>query len=84
MDMDPQMNNTNANQKGSAGTWITTIVILLVLAFGGWYFWGRDHGLNNQNAQSNSDEAASIEADLKATDVNSPDYDLNEANFNAS
>ncbi len=91
--MENQFNNTPGApvaQKGSAGGWITIIIVLLVLGFGAWYVWGKDNDAETQenlqsiNAQSSSDDTASIEADLNATDVNNPGYNLDEDNFTAS
>jgi hypothetical protein len=90
--MEPMNNNSSmpSSQKGSAGGWITIIIILLVLGFGAWYLWGRDNMATNDdnlqtiNDQSSSDDAASIEADLKATDTNNPGYNLDEDNFTSS
>ncbi len=91
--MENQFNNTPgapSAQKGSAGGWITIIIVLLVLGFGAWYLWGHksddaaENNLQSINAQSSSDDAASIEADLNSTDVNNPGYNLDESNFTSS
>ena len=80
-----QMNNRASASSLEKGSATIIIIILLVLVFGVWYFWGRsDSDLESIQTQSSSDEAAVIEADLNATDVNNPDYDLDESNFNAS
>ena len=80
-----QMNNRASASSLEKGSATIIIIILLVLVFGAWYFWGRsDSDLESIHTQSSSDEAAVIEADLNATDVNNPDYDLDESNFNAS
>ena len=80
-----QVNNRASASSLEKGSATIIIIILLVLVFGVWYFWGRsDSGLESIQTQSSSDEAAVIEADLNATDVNNPDYDLDESNFNAS
>jgi hypothetical protein len=85
-------------KSGSAGSLIAVVVVLAVIVAAALYFW-RERGamdenmddlynnnaaLETINAQSTSDEAASIEADLNATDVENVDYDLNEENFTAS
>lgn len=76
-------------EKKSYGPLIAVIIILLVMILGGLYFLGQRMGTdpyenlqtmqegdeitNSLEAQSNSDETASIEADLKATNVDSLD-----------
>mgnify|MGYP001581278015 CR=1 FL=1 len=84
-------NNTGmpSPQKGSTGSWMTIIIVLIILCFGAWYFWGwgnstASNSLNTVNSQSSSDAAASIEADLNTTDVNNPDYNLDADNFTSS
>lgn len=75
---------------GATGSVVATIVILAVLIVGAVYFWSQRTGMSDQealdsiNAQSASDDSTSIEADLKATDVNKVDYDLNPTNFTSS
>lgn len=80
----------NKNE-GSLGPIVGTIIILLVIILGGLYFWGeRAKRLNtvddssaqsagdiqNITTQSSSDATADIEADLKATDIDSVDANL--------
>jgi hypothetical protein len=90
--MNPNMNASSpAPRSNSTGFIIATLVLLAVIVAGGIYFW-RAHGdsaadnaaLREIKSQSSSDDTASIEADLEATDVNSVDYDLDESNFTAS
>lgn len=87
------MNNnsgTPSPQKGSAGSWITILIVLLVLGFGAWYMWGRGNNDDTTNSvqaigtQSSSDDAASIQADLNSTNVDNPNYNLDEGNFTGS
>lgn len=90
--MNPNMDaGSPAPRSSSTGFIIATLVLLAVIVAGGIYFW-QAHGdsaadnaeLREIGSQSSSDEAAAIEADLNATDVNSVDYDLDESNFTAS
>ncbi len=76
-------------EKKSYGPLIAVIIILLVMVLGGLYFLGQrmstdpyesletieegDEVTNSLEAQSDSDETASIEADLKATNVDGLD-----------
>lgn len=75
---------------GATGSVVATIVILAVLIVGAVYFWSQRTGMSGEealdsiNAQSASDDSASIEADLEATNVDSVDYDLNPDNFTSS
>ena len=91
--MDAPMNPNIPRQNASGtGFVIATVILLLVIVAGAVYFWKArtDKALTNDAAlsgieqQSNDDSAASIEADLNATDVNNVDYDLTESNFTAS
>lgn len=88
--MDENNNPLASRPAGSTGSVVATIVILAVLIVGAVYFWGQrtemseQEALDSINAQNQSDDTASIEADLDATDVDSVDYDLDEANFTAS
>jgi hypothetical protein len=77
--------NPAVQAKGSsAGPIIAGIVILAVIIFGALYFMGErqeleslETELNSINTQSSSDEAAAIEADLNATDVDDLDAEIN-------
>ena len=87
----PQPQMQPVQKSGSAWPVIGAIIILVIVALGAFYFWNQrasnrmlDDQLNGINAQSNSDEAASIEADLNATDVENVDYDLDEGNYTSS
>jgi hypothetical protein len=87
--MNPNM--SPAPRSSSTGFIIATLILLAVIVAGGTYFWqahGRsaadDAALQGIESQSSSDDAASIEADLNATDVNSVDSSLDESNFTAS
>ena len=91
--MNPNMNaGAPAPRSSSTGFIIATIILLVVIVAGGAYFWQArsespivdESALREIESQSDSDETASIEADLEATDVNSVDYDLSEENFTAS
>lgn len=82
--MDENQNNIVREPVSSAGPIIGAIVILAVIVFGALYFMGErgdNQVLNSQleeiNTQSDSDETASIEADLNSTDVDSVDAELN-------
>ncbi len=84
--MEGEQNNVNMGQENgsSAGPIIGGIVILAVIIFGALYFWGQrddnqvlDEQVNTINAQSASDEAAAIEADLNVTDVENLDAEMN-------
>lgn len=71
----------------SAGMWSAVVIIIAVLVLGGFYFWGQRSGTANDAAgiqPAQQDDAASLEADLNATDVDNVDYDLDPENFNAS
>ena len=80
--------STPPAQQSSVGTWVAALVILAVVVAGALYFWGQrgvemmdDAGetaaLQSINTQSSSDEAAAIEADLNATDIDTIDAELN-------
>lgn len=85
--MEPEQNNVDMGQekKGSAGPMIGVIVVLVIIILGALYFWGQnddsdvmiDETLDTITTQSESDETASIEADLNATDVEGVDSELN-------
>lgn len=83
--MEPQDNVNPAVQSGSsAGPIIGAIVILAVIIFGALYFWGQredtqalNEEINSIKEQSDSDDAASIEADLNSTDIDNLDAELN-------
>ena len=84
----PMSSMPGAPEKKSYGPLIAVIVILFLIVVGGLYFLGQrmsrnsydnlqqptqdevTQGLNNQ---SSDDNVSSIEADLKATDINSLD-----------
>ncbi len=77
---------------GGTGVFVVVILALALIIIGAIYFW-RARAQNEIDSTSqgpeesqiqNSDDTASIEADLNATDVDNVDYDLNEANFTAS
>jgi len=63
---------------------VSVVVILVVLILGGLYFWSQrtgndtltDEAVQSIITQSSSDETASIEADLDATDVETLDSEL--------
>lgn len=71
--------------KGSAGPVVGIIVILVIIILGALYFWGQrgdgtnltDEQLNVINTQNTTDDTASIEADLNATDIESVDAQIN-------
>lgn len=73
--------NMDDNGGSSAGPIIGAIVILAILILGGLYFWsqraGNDAVIEEINTQTNSDAAATIEADLNATDIENLDAELN-------
>lgn len=86
--MDEQQNNMNMgtgeSSGGSTGLIIGAIVIIAIIILGGLYFWGQrandtatNQALDSINQQSTSDEAAAIEADLNATDVDNLNAELN-------
>ena len=86
--MEPNQTNTTpvsptaTSGKPSIGAFVGIIVIVLVVIFGAFYFWGKmldekamtgtmeDTPTQMLNTQSSSDEIGSIEADLNSTDVN--------------
>jgi Flp pilus assembly protein TadG len=91
--MDPNQPNTTPvvptpTSKPSMGAFIGIIVILLVIIFGAFYFWGKmldekaatnsliDASVEMLNKQNSSDEISSIEADLNATVIESLDKEL--------
>ncbi|MBX4189563.1 hypothetical protein KW785_03155 [Candidatus Parcubacteria bacterium] len=74
------------NNESSVGPVIATIIILAVIVLGGLYFWGQradnnvpatSADLNSINTQSNSDDSASIQADLENTNTEDLDAQLN-------
>lgn len=80
-----QNNNVSMNMEDNGGSSaspiIGAIVILAILILGGLYFWsqrsGNDAMIEEINTQTNSDAAATIEADLNATDIENLDAELN-------
>lgn len=71
-------------EKGGSGLKLAAIVILIIVVLAGLYFWSQrsdsaEDALESIETQGTSDDAASIEADLDATDVENLD-----AEFNAS
>jgi len=94
------MNDVNQNEgvptgdergQKSAGPVIGIIIIVLVLVFGGLYFWGKrvtqeptpeaimnmpDSQLETLGTQNTSDEVTAIEEDLNATDLENLDAEL--------
>ncbi|MEK7514233.1 MAG: hypothetical protein AAB587_00180 [Patescibacteria group bacterium] len=92
--MDPNQTNTTPaiptpTSKPSMGAFIGIIIIILVIVFGAFYFWGKmveeksgsgaqtaDTSVEMLNKQSSSDEVTSIEADLNATDIGNLDKEL--------
>ena len=84
--MDGEQNNLGPSEKnGSAGPVIAVIIILALALLGGLYFWkerggsnmASDEAVESIEKQSDSDDAASIEADLDATDVDNLDSEIN-------
>ncbi|MDO8569296.1 MAG: hypothetical protein Q7R89_00715 [bacterium] len=83
--MEEKQNNINVEAEegeGSNGLIIGAIVILVIIILGGLYFWNQraasdEAVINEINLQNNSDEAAAIEADLNATDIENLDAELN-------
>lgn len=78
------MQNMTPETGSSAGPIIGAIVILAVIVFGALYFLGQredsailNEELNSIRMQSDSDEAAAIEADLNATEIENLDAELN-------
>ena len=91
--MDESLNNMGSNspraKEGSVGPVIGTIIILAVIVLGGLYFWGQRASekamseaqlgevVQDITTQSQSDEAAAIQADLDTTSVDNIDSELN-------
>ncbi|MDP3875128.1 MAG: hypothetical protein Q8Q22_01245 [bacterium] len=86
--MEEKQNNVNMGLEGDGGSnglVVGAIVILAIIILGGLYFWSQrvgekvstDEVIENINQQNNSDEAATIEADLDATDIENLDAELN-------
>lgn len=88
--MEPNNSNMNTSGEGSIGPVIALIIILAVIVLGGLYFWGQRTSNNTTdiygnpiststpaNVDSALDTSAAIDADLKATDLNSLDNQLN-------
>lgn len=81
--------NLTEHREGSAGPVIGTIIILAVIVLGGLYFWGQRAGnqvmeeaevgdvVSGIMTQSESDATLDIEADLKATNIDDIDSQLN-------
>ena len=73
---------------GSVGPVIGTIIILAVIVLGGLYFWGQrsqeramtevelETTLEEIENQNSSDSPADIEADLRATEIENIDAEL--------
>ncbi|MEX2013711.1 MAG: hypothetical protein WD897_02240 [Parcubacteria group bacterium] len=82
--MEPEQNKVNVEVEeggGSSGLIIGAVIILAIIILGGLYFWGQradnEAMIDEIGSQSNSDEAAAIEADLNATDIENIDAELN-------
>jgi hypothetical protein len=80
--------NTNSGQGGgSAGPVIGAVILLAVIVVGGLYFWSQrgpseadietSELIEDINTQSQSDDTASIETDLEATDLEVIDVEFN-------
>ncbi len=86
--MNPE-NNTSPTE-GRSGPLAGTIVVIIVLALGAFYFWGAsvdradrtstdigtDASVEALNTQSDSTELSAIEADLSATELSGLDQEL--------
>ncbi|MDO8729250.1 MAG: hypothetical protein Q7K26_05215 [bacterium] len=82
--MEEEKNNINVGlgEGGDSNNLIFgVIVILAIIILGGLYFWNqrisKDAAIDEINTQNNADEAATIEADLNATDIENLDAELN-------
>lgn len=82
--MEGEQNNVNMSggEGGSPVSPIIGVVVILALAIlGGLYFWsqraGNEATPEEVKIQDNTDEAAVIEADLNATDIENLDAELN-------
>ena len=85
--MEEEQNNVRASTEtdNSAGPIIGVVVILVLILLGGLYFWNQradtemstDRTVESITIQNSSDDTASIEADLDATDVENVDSELN-------
>ena len=81
----PENPNTPTENGSSIGPIVGTIVILLIIVLGAFYFWGErksstpnvDNTVQDIKMQDKSDDTSSIEADLQSTDVESVDAQLN-------
>jgi hypothetical protein len=89
--MNPENNTSPAeNSEGRSGPLAGTIVVIIVLALGAFYFWGAsvdragrtgtdigtDTSTEALNTQSDSTELSAIEADLSATELSGLDQEL--------
>ena len=78
-------------QNKSAGPIVGIVIIVLILVFGGLYFWGQraveeptaqdvmnapDYALDSLAKVGTSDEVPAIETDLNGTDLNNLDTEL--------
>ncbi|KKQ83464.1 MAG: hypothetical protein UT07_C0004G0018 [Parcubacteria group bacterium GW2011_GWB1_38_8] len=93
MEPEQQQNNVNVEteSKNSNGPIIGVVIILVIIILGGFYFWSQrtdnimieddsmmtDKALESIKMQSESDDTASIEADLDSTDVETLDSQIN-------
>jgi uncharacterized protein HemX len=80
----PSYNMPPQHKEGSLGPIIATVIILAVIVLGGLYFWGQrksaEAPANSTNASVNQTSplnSTSIEQDLKNTDTNSLDTQIN-------
>ena len=81
----PENPNIPTENGSSIGPIVGTIVILLIIVLGAFYFWGErksstpnvDNTVQDIKMQDKSDDTSSIEADLQSTDVESVDAQLN-------
>lgn len=75
--------NPIVGEKSSSGLTIAAVVILIIVVLAGLYFWiersdnQTEEAMEAIETQSTSDDAASIEADLEATDVENLDMEFN-------
>lgn len=76
----PNLGQTNPSpEKGGMGALIGSIIIIIILVFGGIYFWGQNVGDNiNTDTATTTESVGDIEQSLNDQNLDTLDVDLNQ------
>ena len=77
----PNMGSASTSpEKGGMGALIGSVIVVIILVFGGIYFWGQnvDEIKKSENATT-TDSISDIEADLNAENLDTLDADLDQS-----